>query len=162
MPDGADRTRGRTATLNQLLLAAVVFVLGVLVAVGPFRGEAGLFFLGVVIVVVAAAATLAIPWNRLRYGWVAIIPVIDIIAITLMQVAAPDTVLGLLWIFPTTWLASGFGLQGLTGVIVAVAGIVTVLTALSATEVTYRTFLLPLVLFAVGAISHLNARRLDA
>jgi signal transduction histidine kinase len=162
VPDAADRTRGRTATLNQLLLAAVVFVLGVLVAIGPFGGEPVLFFLGVVIVVVVTAATLAIPWNRLRYGWVALIPVIDIIAITLMQVAAPDTVLGLLWIFPTTWLAGGFGLQGLTGVIVAVAGIVTILTALSATEVTYRTFLLPLVLFAVAATSHLNARRSDA
>ena len=161
-PEGDDPTRGRTATLNQLLLAAVVFVLGVLVAVGPFGGEPLLFFLGVVIVVAVTAATLAVPWNRLPYGWVAIVPAIDIIAITLMQIAAPDTVLGLLWIFPTTWLAGGFGLLGLFGVIVAIAGIVSVLTALSAAEVTYRTLLLPLVLIAVAATSHLNARRSDA
>ncbi|MDR7113415.1 signal transduction histidine kinase [Microbacterium trichothecenolyticum] len=161
-PEGADRTRGRTAMLNQLLLTAVVFVLGVLVAIGPFGGEPVLFFLGVVLVVAVTAATLVVPWGRLRYGWVAVVPAIDIVAITLMQVAAPDTVLGLLWIFPATWLAGGFGLLGLFGVIVAIAGIVSVLTALSATEVTYRTFLLPLVIVAVAATSHLNARRSDA
>ena len=161
-PEAADRTRGRTAMLNQLLLAGVVFVLGVLVAVGPFTGEPVLFFSGVVVVVVVTAATLVVPWSRLPYGWVAVVPALDILAITLMQIAAPDTVLGLLWIFPTTWLAGGFGLLGLFGVIVAIAGIVSVLTALSATEVTYRTLLLPLVLFAVAATSHLNARRSDA
>lgn len=161
-PDGADRTRGRTATLNQLLLAAVVFVLGVLVAVGPFGGEPVLFFLGVVIVVAVTAVTLVVPWGRLPYGWVAVVPAIDVVAITLMQIAAPDTALGLLWIFPATWLAAGFGLLGLFGVIVAIAGIVSVLTALSATEVTYRTLLLPLVIIAVAVTSHLNARRSDA
>jgi hypothetical protein len=87
MPDGADRTRGRTATLNQLLLAAVVFVLGVLVAVGPFGGEPVLFFLGVVLVIAVTAVTLVVPWNSLPYGWVAIVPAIDIVAITLMQIA---------------------------------------------------------------------------
>ncbi|WP_426325280.1 sensor histidine kinase [Microbacterium sp. E-13] len=162
VPEGADRTRGRTATLNQLLLAAVVFVLGVLVAVGPFGGEPVLFFLGVVIVVGVTALTLAVPWSRVPYGWLAVVPATDIVAITLMQIAAPDTVLGLLWIFPATWLAGGFGLLGLFGVIVTIAGIVSVLTVLSATEVTYRTLLLPLVLFAVAATSHLNARRSDA
>ena len=160
--DVADRTRGRTATLNQLLLAGVVFILGVLVAIGPFHGDPVTFFLGVVVVVVVTAATLAVPWNLLPHGWVAVVPAVDILAITLMQIAAPDTVLGLLWIFPTMWLAGGFGLLGLFGVIVAIAGIVSVLTALSATEVTYRTFLLPLVLIAVAATSHLNARRSDA
>lgn len=161
-PEAADRIRGRIATLNQLLLAAVVFVLGVLVAVGEFHGDQVLFFLGVVIVVAVTAATLAVPWNRLPHGWVAVVPAIDIVAITLMQLAAPGTVLGLLWIFPTMWLSGSFGLLGLFGVIVAVAGIVSVLTALSATEVTYRTFLLPLVLIAVAVTSHLNARRSDA
>ncbi|MDW4572339.1 ATP-binding protein [Microbacterium sp. M3] len=160
--DVADRTRGRTATLNQLLLAGVVLILGVLVAIGPFHGDPVTFFLGVVVVVVVTAATLAVPWNLLPHGWVAVVPAVDILAITLMQIAAPDTVLGLLWIFPTMWLAGGFGLLGLFGVIVAIAGIVSVLTALSATEVTYRTFLLPLVLIAVAATSHLNARRSDA
>lgn len=160
--DFADRTRARTATLNQLLLASVVFALGALVAVGPFPGDPVLFFTGVVIIIVLTGATLVIPWNRLPFGWVAAVPAIDIVAITFMQLAAPGTAMGLLWIFPTTWLAAGFGLLGLFAVIVAIAGIISVLTLVSAQQVTYTTFLLPLVLFAVAATSHLTARRSDA
>ncbi|MCW3494361.1 ATP-binding protein [Microbacterium sp. SSM24] len=160
--DVADRTRARTATLNQLLLASVVFALGALVAIGSFPGDPVLFFGGVVIVIVLTGATLVVPWNRLSYGWVALVPAIDVIAITLMQLAAPGTAMGLLWIFPTTWLAAGFGLLGLFAVIVSIAVIITVLTLVSAQQVTYLTFLLPLVLFAVAATSHLTARRSDA
>ena len=160
--ESEDRTRGRTAILNQLLLAAVVFVLGVLVAIGPFHGDEVLFFLGVVMVVVLSAITLVVPWNRVRYGWVAVIPALDVVAITFMQLAAPDTALGLLWIFPTTWLASGFGLLGLFGVLVAIAAIVSVLTAQSDADVTYETFLLPLVLIAAATTRHLNSRRSEA
>lgn len=160
--DFADRTRDRTATLNQLLLASVVFALGAVVAIGPFAGDAMLFFTGVVIVVVVTGVALVIPWNRIRFGWVAVIPAADIIAITFLQLAAPDTAMGLLWIFPTMWLAAGFGLLGLFAVIVAIAGIISVLTLVSAEQVTYTTLLLPLVLFAVAATSHLTARRSDA
>ncbi len=160
--DFADRTRARAATLNQLLLGSVVFVLGILIAVGPFTGDVVMFFTGVVIIFVLTGATLVIPWNRVAFGWVAVVPAIDIVAITLMQLAAPGSALGLLWIFPTTWLSAGFGLLGLFAVIVAVAGIVSVLAALNEQQVTYATVLLPLVLIAVATTSHLGARRSDA
>lgn len=160
--DFADRTRARSATLNQLLLASVVFVLGALVALGPFPGDRVLFFAGVVLVMVVTAATLVIPWNRIPYGWVATVPALDIVAITLLQLAAPGTAMGLLWIFPTTWLASGFGLLGLFAVIAAVAVILSLLSITTAQPVTYTTFLLPLVLIALAATSHLTARRSDA
>ena len=148
--DFADRTRARAATLNQLLLGSVVFVLGILIAIGPFTGDVVMFFTGVVIIFVLTGATLVIPWNRVAFGWVAVVPAIDIVAITLMQLAAPGSALGLLWIFPTTWLAAGFGLLGLFAVIVAVAGIVSVLAALNEQQVTYATVLMPLVLVAVA------------
>ncbi len=160
--DVVDRTRERTATLNQLLLGSVVFVLAVLIALGPFAGEPVLFFSGVVIVFLLTGATFVVPWNRIAFGWVAVVPAIDIVAITLMQLAAPGSALGLLWIFPTTWLAGGFGLLGLYAVIVAVAGIISVLTALSEQQVTHATLLLPLVLIAVATTSYLSARRSDA
>lgn len=158
----ADRTRDRSATLNQLLLAAVVFLLGALVAVGPFDGDRGLFFLGVVVVSAVTGATLVVPWNRLPYGWVAVVPTLDMIAITIMQLAAPESVLGLLWIFPATWIAGGFGLPGLLGVVVAIAGITGALIGFTARDLTYRELLLPLVLFAAAATSHLTARRSNA
>ncbi|WP_314502522.1 ATP-binding protein [uncultured Microbacterium sp.] len=157
-----DRTRARTATLNQLLLGSVVFVLGILIAIGPFPGDAVMLFAGVVVILVLTGATLVIPWNRMAFGWVAVVPAIDIVAITLMQLAAPGSALGLLWIFPTIWLAAGFGLLGLSAVIVAVAGIVGVLLAVNQQSITYATVLMPLVLIAVATTSHLAARRSDA
>jgi signal transduction histidine kinase len=111
---------------------------------------------------VVTGATIVIPWNRMSFGWVAVVPAVDIVAITLMQLAAPGSALGLLWIFPATWLASGFGLLGLTGVIAAVTGIVSVLAALTEQQVTYATVLLPLVLLAVATTSYLGSRRSDA
>src|ERR671910_603249 len=140
--DFVDRTRARAATLNQLLLGSVVFVLAVLIAIGPFTGDVVLFFTGVVVIFVLTGATLVIPWNRVAFGWVALVPAIDIAAITVMQLAAPGSALGLLWIFPTTWLAAGFGLLGLFAVIVAIAGIISVLILVSAEQVTYTTLLL--------------------
>ena len=160
--DFADRTRDRTATLNQLLLSSVVFVLGVLVALAPTDVDPVLFFIGVVIVVVVTGATLVIPWNRMRFGWVAVVPALDIIAITLMVLAAPDSAMGLLWIFPTMWLAAGFGMLGLFAVIVAIAAIIGILTAAGTRDLTFTSLLLPLVLVAVAATSHLTARRSDA
>ncbi|MFE7844700.1 sensor histidine kinase [Microbacterium sp. NPDC057407] len=160
--DFSDRTRARTATLNQLLLASVVFVLGALVAVGPFGGDHVLFFAGVVIIIVVTGATFVIPWNRMPFGWVAVVPAVDMVAITLLQLAAPGSAMGLLWIFPTTWLASGFGLLGLFAVIAAIAVILGLLVAITPQPLTYTTFLLPLVLVALAATSHLTARRSDA
>ena len=98
------------ATKIGVLLGSVVFVIGVLIAIGPFAGDMVLFFVGVVLIFVLTAAALVVPWNRLTYGWLALLPAMDIVAITLMQIAAPSSALGLLWIFPTTWLAGGFGL----------------------------------------------------
>jgi signal transduction histidine kinase len=160
--DIVDRTRERTATLNQVLLASVVLVLAILIALGPFTGSSVIFFAGVVIVFIVTGATFVIPWNHIAYGWVAVVPAADIVAITLMQLASPSSALGLLWIFPTMWLAGAFGLLGLYAVIVSTAGIVSVLAALSEQQVTHATLLVPLVLIAVATTSFLNARRSDA
>lgn len=160
--DFVDQTRERTATLNQLWLGSVVFVLALLISLGPFDGNVPLFFAGVVVIFAVTGATFVIPWNRIPVAWVAVIPAIDIVAIVLMQLAAPNTVLGLLWIFPVMWLASGFGLLGLLADIIAIGSIASLLVALTADELTYTTLVLPLVLTAVAATSYLNARRSDA
>lgn len=159
----ADRTRGRTATLNQLLLGSVVFALGLLIVTDPrFVGDTTMLFAGVVLVFLLTGATFLVPWNRLPYGWVAVIPALDIVAIGLMQLATPESVMGLLWIFPTMWLASSFGIFGLLVLVVALAGILAVLVGTNTDQVQYSELLLPLVLLAVAATSHLNARRSDA
>ena len=79
-----------------------------------------------------------------------------------MQLAAPDTALGLLWIFPTMWLAAGIRPPRAHAVIVSIAGIVSVLLALERPGGHLHDLLLPLVLFAVATTSYLTARRSDA
>ena len=111
---------------------------------------------------VLTGATLVIPWNRIAFGWVAVVPAIDIVAITLMQLAAPDPPSACCGSSPRPGSPAAFGLLGLAAVIVAVAGIVSVLTALNEQQITYATVLMPLVLVAVATTSHLAARRSDA
>ena len=159
----ADTTRERTAALNQLLLGAVVLVLAILVVSGTFPGDLGLFFFGVLIVFVVTGATLVIPWNRIPLLWMALVPSADIAAIAIMSVSGPDVGFGLLWIFPTMWLASSFGLYGLVGGVVAVVGIFFLLAVYSpARDVLYPTFLLPLAITAVAATTYITARRSSA
>lgn len=159
----ADLTRARAAALNQLLLAAVVMVLCAMVLGVSFPGDVGLFFAGAVAVFVASGLALLVPWNRLAPGWVAVIPTIDILAITAMQVSSPRSGFGLLWVFPTMWLAAGFGLIGVFGVVVTV-GVLFTVTVLVDPErsLVFSTFLLPLVVLAVAITSYLTARRSDA
>ena len=159
----ADLTRERAAALNQLLLAAVVLVLCAMVGAIDFPGDLGLFFAGALLVFVASAAALLVPWNRMAPGWVAVIPTADILAVTMMQVSSPRSGFGLLWVFPTMWLAAAFGLIGVFGVVVTV-GVLFTVTVLVDTDrsVEFSTFLLPLVVLAVAATSYLTARRSDA
>lgn len=157
-----DRTRARVATLNQLLLGSVVFVLGAILALGPTVGDLAMFFVGVFIVFAVTGATFVVPWNRLPLAWLAVVPALDVVAITVMQVAAPTTVAGILWIFPTTWLAGGFGLIGLLSVLVSLLAINAVVIATSGEMLTYATVLVPVVLLAVATTSYLSARRSEA
>ena len=159
----ADLTRERTAALNQLLLAAVVLVLCVMVGTISFPGDLGLFFAGALTVFIASGAALLVPWNRMAPGWVAVIPTADILAVTMMQASSPREGFGLLWVFPTMWLAAAFGLIGMFGVVVTVGVLFTVTVLLDAERsVEFGTFLLPLVVLAVAATSYLTARRSDA
>ncbi len=160
--DVEDRTRGRSAILNQLLLLTVVFVLGAFIVLGPFEGDRVLFFSGVVAVFALTGLTFVIPWSRIPFGWVALIPALDGLAIYLLVTSQSEVGLGLLWIFPTIWLSTGFGLLGVYGVITAIA-VLAPLTALSrGLTAGYVTILVPIVLVALAITSHLTSRRYDA
>ncbi|SDH30489.1 PAS domain-containing sensor histidine kinase [Microbacterium pygmaeum] len=152
-----DRTRERAAILNQVLLCAVVFVLFILVGVGPFSGDVLLFLAGVVLIFLITGATFVIPWNRLAVGWLALIPLLDMLAIGVMRLATPGGAVGLLWIFPTMWLAAGFGMLGLSAVVVVVG-----VDLLTAQQFTDGMLLLTVVLIAVGVTSYLSAGRAAA
>lgn len=108
-----DRTRERATAVNQLLLAAATLVACGLVVVLGGVSDADLLFTGVLLVFALTVAALVVPWNRVHPGWVALIPVGDLVAIYLLQIADPASELWLLWLVPATWLATVGGWRGL-------------------------------------------------
>ncbi len=154
-----DRTRARTAALNQLLLGSVVLIIAIIGFGGGFAGDEGLFFGGVLLVFAATGLAVGVPWNRLPMYASAIVPVIDIAAITLMRESSTTSGFGLLWIFPAMWLSGSFGLAGLSFSIVSILSLYLVSSFAPGRDVTFGTLLLPFVVLAVATTSFLTARR---
>lgn len=154
-----DRTRARTAALNQLLLGAVVLVIAILGFAGGFDGDEGLFFAGVFAVFIATAAAIGIPWNSLPPYASAVVPIVDIAAITMMRESSTSSGFGLLWIFPAMWLAGTFGLGGLLFSVSSIVTIYLFVSLLPGAPVSFQALLLPFLVIAVASTSYLTARR---
>lgn len=154
-----DRARARTAALNQLLLCAVVVMIAILGFLQGFTGDGGLFFVGVIVIFLATGAAIGLPWDRMPEYASAIIPVIDIAAITAMRESSPGSSLGLLWILPAMWLSGSFALPGLFFAILSTTVIFLISTMTAGREPTFGTLLLPFAVVAVATTSYLTARR---
>jgi signal transduction histidine kinase len=103
------------------------------------------------------------PWKGINAWWLTIIPLTDILAITVMRLGDPSSGIGLLWIFPAIWLSSTYGLLG------AVGGSAVIVTAYAFTiaqqhalPAGYATLLVPLVIVTVSGTSYGTARRATA
>ncbi|WP_314505849.1 ATP-binding protein [uncultured Microbacterium sp.] len=102
----------RTASIwqSQLLLSIVVVVIVLIVqALSPESLNQWTFTIGVSLVVVLTAVALALPWDRLPRWVVLMIPLLDIVAVGLMNRDTPVD-FAFLWVFPVTWVASHFPL----------------------------------------------------
>ena len=104
--DGAVRTRSVWA--SQLLLAAVVVVVALIVqALAPAQFTTWQFSSGVAAIVVITAASLAIPWHRLPRNAILVLPLLDILAIGLIEHGG-DIATSFLWVFPVVWISTHF------------------------------------------------------
>ena len=154
--------RDRTAAANQLLLCAIVAVLFVVGLVGGFIHRPELFALGALLIGLGGIAALAVPWTSIPAGWVAVLPLVDIVAIALMRQADPIGGLGLLWVFPAMWLAT-LGRAGLITCCVLIPALYWSLIALGPEPVfSFASFLLPLVIIAISSAVYASARRFAA
>ncbi|QAY61556.1 PAS domain-containing sensor histidine kinase [Microbacterium protaetiae] len=162
-PLGVDRTRERSALLNQLMLACVVLVVTFLVLAGEFPGDVALFFAGALGVFVMTGVTLVVPWDRVAPPWLALVPAVDILAIGAMRISSTLSGFGLLWVFPAMWLAAGFGVAGIIGGTVASTGLFALAVAHDYhAGVEYGTLLFPLTVLAVSLVTFVTARRSSA
>ncbi|EZP29495.1 sensor histidine kinase [Microbacterium oleivorans] len=150
--------RDRVAANNQLLLTGIVAAIFLSGIPSGWLADAPEFAPGAVIVVVAAVASLAVPWSRLHPSWVAIIPLLDIVAIGLMRTSDVPGI-GLLWAFPTMWLSS----MGRLGFIAACVGSISAywiaLLFVPDFQLTWAVIVLPAVVIAIGASTYNATRR---
>ncbi len=154
--------RDRVAVGNQLLLSGIVAVLFVAGVASGLLPRPGLFGVGTLGIALGGVAALAVPWARIPPGWIAVIPVVDILAIGALRIADPSGGIGLLWAFPAMWLAS-LGLIGfVTGctVIPALDWLIVVLGP--SPSFSFATLLLPLVIVAISSAGYSSARRFAA
>jgi signal transduction histidine kinase len=159
----ADRTRGRSPALTQLLLGALVLVVAIAVLATDLVESMLVFFIGVTGVFVLTGLALIVPWGRMSSWWLIGIPLADIVAVGVMRGAAPALGTGLLFIFPVMWLATGFGMIGLiSGVTTATVTYWITVAIGPPNPAILSTILLPVVLVAVGLTSFIAARRAAA
>ncbi|KJQ55057.1 Sensor histidine kinase RcsC [Microbacterium sp. SA39] len=100
----------RTVSIWRWQLVFTGSVVAILVMVAAFTPDvlvSGTFVAGLALVVLTTIATLALPWQRLPRSAVAALPLFDALAVGLLTTAW-DLRLGLLWVFPVTWLATYF------------------------------------------------------
>lgn len=166
-PQPESGTLDRSVIRSQLLFgAALIVVVFVLQAFAPGTMAQPLVFAGMVLAFAVTGVTLVTPWHRLPRDLGIIVPVLDILAIGLMRIGDPQIGVGLLWILPTIWLSTYFGVRG---AIIAV-GSSSVLVWTSEI-VAQREFaaagipgvvLLPIALFFVATSAVLSSRRTAA
>ncbi|MFF2371062.1 sensor histidine kinase [Agromyces sp. NPDC058110] len=112
-PQRGSATLDRSVILSQLLFgAALVVVVFTLQAFAPGSIAQPLVLAGIVLAFVVTGVTVVTPWHRLPREFVMIVPILDILAIGFMRIGDPAAGVGLLWIFPTIWLSSYFGVRG--------------------------------------------------
>jgi PAS domain S-box-containing protein len=100
----------RTVSIWRWQLVFTGSVVAILVMVAAFTPDAltsPTFVAGLALVVITTIATLALPWQRLPRSAVAALPLLDALAVGFLTTAW-DLRLGLLWVFPVTWLATYF------------------------------------------------------
>src|SRR5690606_26570914 len=103
-----DVTRERAAAINQLLTGLVTLVTAFVISVTGHVDDSSLIMSGLGLMFVVTGATIVVPWNRLPSIAVAVVPLLDVVAIVLLEVSSPYEGFGLLWVFPSLWLSAAF------------------------------------------------------
>ncbi|WP_098407080.1 sensor histidine kinase [Paramicrobacterium agarici] len=103
----------RSVFLSQLVMGSCVLALVVLLLVlnvGVFAQYT--FFSGVVLIFALTACGAVVDWSRLPLWTIVIVPVLDIVAVTLMRIGQPSLAVAFFYILPVIWLASYFDRWG--------------------------------------------------
>ena len=164
---GAGARVERSVFLTQLLVAgALLLLVGVSVVVDPAAISAPLYFYGVVIVFGVTGLAAAVPWRLVPKGWIALLPVLDIVAIVLIREAQPLLGATFLLVFPVIWMATHFGFRGAVGSVLIAAvllwGGAALRNSIVPAEEIPRLAIMPIVLAFVATATYITTRRARA
>ncbi|GAA1724667.1 sensor histidine kinase [Microbacterium paludicola] len=154
-----DPSRERTVILNQLLLGLVTLFAGVLVLLSDDYEDPVALVIGIGIVFAASACAVVVRWDRLPPNAVGLVPIVDVVALTFLQIAHPSGGLGLLWLFPVLWVAVMFSVFLTVAVAGAVIIIYWTLLFLTTEGFEIRGAMLPLTVVGLAAFGQFLSRR---
>ena len=120
MSHGSDFTEAaRRSRLERAVFQSQLLVAGalLLLVVAAFLFQPGailnpVFFAGMAIVFVLTGVAAIVPWANINRYWIALLPLIDIVAVILVRSGNGSLGAGLLLVFPVIWLSSYFGVVG--------------------------------------------------
>lgn len=154
-------SRSRSVWQWQLLLAFTTVMIAAFAAfLTPSMFEDWRFGAGLAMIVVLTALALAVPWHRVAARGVLAIPILDAVAIGLLD-AGTGTSLSVLWMFPMAWVATYYS----TSVTVAMLGAIGALTLWQlfvngiSEELTLNALIMMATLGFVGVIMLVGAER---
>ena len=109
----------RSVFLSQLLLAAATLLLvAVTVAKDAAMFVEPLYFLGVMIIFGTTGLAAAVPWRRLPKIYIVVLPLLDIVGLSLAREAQPLLGVSFLLVFPVIWMSTHFGQAGAAGSVI--------------------------------------------
>ncbi|WP_395243874.1 sensor histidine kinase [Agromyces sp. MMS24-K17] len=160
-------TIDRSVVLSELLFAAAVVAAALAeLLIRPDLVAHPAFMGGFVLVAVTLGVTIMVQWSTVPPAAVVVVPVLDLIAVGVMRAADHVSGLGLLWVFPTIWLASYFGIVGVVVALGTALGFIVVEEVASAAPFGPAsipgTVLVPIALAFVGVSAALTSRRTRA
>ncbi len=166
--------RTRSVWRWQLILAAsAVAIIAVIPLLSPELFTNMRFLGGALGLSAITAVTLLVPWHLASASVIALVPMLDIVAIGALS-AGGDSRLALLWVFPIAWFATYYRFPWLIAALMVIAVVLLIDTSLQGLSAEYaqRTLVMLLCLGFLGvtilvgsqrtrAYSHLLHRQFD-
>lgn len=101
----------------QLVIAFTVVTISAGVALlAPTRFTDGWFSAGLLLIIAITIGSLAAPWHRIGAPGVLVLPILDIVAISLIAIGDMPVV-AFLWVLPVAWVGTYFSVGVLIGVL---------------------------------------------
>jgi len=162
------RWRMRALVRGQLpFLLAVLYLVVALAVAAPHLLGAPWVDVGFGIIIVATIAGVAIPWERLAACWLAVVPILDIVAVGFLRADLIATFgwVGGLALLPILWLAYGFAWYAIFGAVIG-AVFITLLPYLldqappGTAQEWFNVLGLPMLSVGIGFVAMLASQRL--